>query len=246
MKRRTGILLATLVALTCTHAALAQSGGSDRSAFQFRMGWFFPSGDGEFWQVTQDSFTLSPSDFNGFVIGGSYMASLNNYLDLGFNMDLYERTVRSAARDFVDDSGFAILHDTTLGVLPLTADLRFFPTGRYAARGRKGQYLVRRPVPYLGVGGGAVIWSYEEVGDFVGFDGVDYFVYPDRLKDDGVEPEFHALGGIEIPVGPRWNVNFEGRYSWASTTPSGPFAYLQQGRLELGGWSMFVAGTCRF
>lgn len=224
--------------------ALAQSPAGGGGAVKFRLGGFMPTGHSEFWDVTREVFTLSTGDLNGPMLGASYVASLSNHVEMGFNLDWYEATARSAQRGYVDDFGNPILHDTTLWLVPLTVDVRFLPGGRYATRGSKGQYKVRKPVPYIGVGGGANFWQYEEVGDFV--DTTTDIIFFDRLEDSGTAFEVHALGGIEFPVSPAWNLFGEARYSWSEATPGGAFTSLQQGKLDLSGWSLFFGGSWQF
>lgn len=224
--------------------ARAQSPGGGGGSVKFRLGGFLPTGHSEFWDVTEQVFTLSTGDLNGAMLGGSYVASLSNHVEIGFNLDWYESTARSAQRGYEDDFGNPILHDTSLRLIPLTVDVRFLPGGRYATRGSRGQYKVRKPVPYLGLGVGANFWTYEEVGDFV--DANSLIIFFDRLEDSGTALEVHAMGGVEFPVSPAWSLLGEARYSWSEATPGGAFTSLQQGKLDLSGWSLFFGGSFQF
>jgi opacity protein-like surface antigen len=242
MKRMIGAAaFATAFALAApVQAAAAPAQGSE---FQFRLGGFFPSGDGPFWQANEDAFTLDHSDFDGPTLGVGYVGTINNYVEFGFGIDWYGETVRSADRYYTDQDGYPILHDTRLALTPITADIRFLPTGRYKERGPNGQHLVRHPVFYLGAGIGANYWRYEEEGDFVA---TDLSIVYDRLTASGFAFETHAMIGMEFPVSPRWNIYAEGRYSWSETTPGGPFDYVNPGRLDLGGTTVSIGGGYRF
>lgn len=240
--KRSFLLPAALVAFAAA-PVFAQSG--DAGGINFRVGGFFPSANSEFWDVNRDIYTLDKSDFNDGIVGFSWLVPVNNNLEVGVNIDAYDSSVRAADRDFQDQDGFPILHDTNLRLVPVTVDLRILPGGRYHQRGRGGRISVRKPVPYFGVGGGVNFWQYEEVGDFVAFD-PDPIVVFDRAKDSGATFVGHVLAGVEIPVGPQWGVSFEGRYSWSEATPSGPFSDFDQGKLDLGGFALFVGGTLRF
>jgi hypothetical protein len=237
-------VLATAL-LTGASPLMAQPPGTDGSV-RFRFGGYFPSGDSSFWDANQQTFTLDASDFRDWMVGASFVTSLNNWLELGFNVDFYDAAQRSADRDYVDESGFPILHDTSLELIPLTVDLRVLPAGRYALRGEGGQLRVRRPVPYLGAGVGLTYWEYMEEGDFVGFDSLGPFIYYDRLKDSGTEFVTHVLAGVEFPMGVSWNFTFEGRYMWAEATPSGAFSSLELGDLDLGGFAGFFGFSKQF
>lgn len=220
--------------------ALAQS-GRDQSAFQIRLGGFFPDGDGEFWDDTASTFTLEPtSDLDDGVVGLTFVRGFGNHLEAGFNLDFYERTTVSSVAGFVDGNGLPIFHDSRLALVPATVDLRFVPLGRYRVRG--GGRLVRQPVFYIGGGAGFTFWEYEEIGDFVDFS--DDTIFFDRFTDDGASFEVHGLAGVELPIGPAWNLLFEGRYSWVDETLGRDFSGL--GEIDLGGMSAYVGASLRF
>jgi hypothetical protein len=193
--KRPGLLAAGVILLAAaTVPAFAQSGGAENS-LRFRLGGFFPKGGGDFWTTNEAAFTIDHSDFNDAMVGASYVTSLGNHAELGFNIDFYDSTVRSAERDFVDADGFAILHDTRLRMAPLTVDIRFLPGGRYGVRGSHGQRFVRRPAPFVGVGAGVNFWRYEEFGDFVDAQVDPPEIFFDRLTDDGAVPRHKACEG---------------------------------------------------
>jgi hypothetical protein len=235
----TAVSAATLLAASQVSAAPPGASG----AFTFRLGAFFPSGDGDFWETNEAAFTLDHSDFNGFMGGVGYTGSVNNVFEVGVNLDFYGESVRAADRFFTDQFGDPILHDTRLFEAPLTLDLKLLPAGRFARRGPGGTRYVRRPVPYVGGGIGMVYWQYEEEGDFVA---TDLSIVYDRFVESGVAFEQHVFAGIEFPVSPAWNITLEGRYAWADTSVGGEFSTLNPGRLELGGASFFVGGALRF
>jgi hypothetical protein len=246
MKRTAFCLAMVVLVLAAAAPAYAQPRGSEPSdnSFEFRLGGFFPSGNSEFWDNNERDFTMSSSDFNDGTLGFTYVAGMSNHLEIGFNLDFYDSTVSSSYRDFRDQDGFPILHDTRLRLTPATVDLRILPGGRFSYRGRQGQYRVHRPVPYLGVGAGFNFWRYEETGDFLDFTADPPLVFSDRFTDSGTAFEAHVLAGIELPMGPTWGLIFEGRHSWSEVTPSGDFAGL--GKLDLGGTSAYVGAAFHF
>jgi hypothetical protein len=236
------IAAAILMALACG-TARAQSATASR-AFQLRLGGFFPSGGDEFWDETEDVFTLRMSDFDGFVFGASFVGSVSNRVEIGGNLDFYRRTVRSSYSGIVDSAGFPILHDSRLTLTPLTVDVRLLPGGRH--RIVRGGRAALKPVFYLGGGGGVNFWEYEEVGDFLDFevDPQQPPIFYGRFLDDGAALELHALAGVEFPMSPGFNFVLEARYSWSDETLDGDFAGL--GRIELGGLSTYAGASFRF
>jgi hypothetical protein len=243
MRRKVSTLvLPALVLLGASLPAAAQPRGAlpDR-AFQARFGGFFPEGGGDLWIDNEDVFTLEISDFNDFVFGMSYVHPMSNRLEVGFNVDFYEGRALSAYRD-VFEGDFPIFHDTVLGEVPLTLDLRWFPAGRY--RTHPSGVRVTKPTFYLGAGLGAVFWEYEELGDFVDFGDPELPIFPGRFKDNGTAFQTQLSAGFELPMSPRFHLVLEGRYSWADDKLSDDFAGF--GTIELGGGWVFVAGSFRF
>jgi hypothetical protein len=243
--------IAAVVLLTPYPAAAAPPGQG--GGLEFRAGAFFPAGDSDFWDETENNFTLDHSDLNGFTASLGYVASINNYIEFDVEGSFYGAEDRSSDRDFTDTLGNEILHDTRILTAPLTVSFRVLPAGRFARRGADGKHYVRRPVPYLGAGVGLTYWQYEEQGDFV-FDSllgpvVDF----DRVQDDGVEFETHVKAGIEFPIGPAWNLTLEARRSWAEATldegfPSQAFISTTPAprELDLGGISVLFGASLRF
>jgi hypothetical protein len=240
---RTAGIVALSAALALSAVAPARAAGPGDGAFNFRMGGFFPTGDGAFWEANEEAFTLDHSDFNSLIGGVGYTASLNNFVEFGLGIDFYYASVRAADRNFVDQDGFAILHDSRLSIVPMTVDLKFLPAGRYKRRGPDGRNFVRRPAFYVGGGIGLDYWQYEEEGDFVAS---DLSIVYDRLKESDIAFEKHLMAGIEFPVSPQWYITVEARQSWAEDTPGGAFSSVNPGELDLGGTSVFVGGSYRF
>jgi hypothetical protein len=206
------------------------------------MGGLFPQGEGEVWSETEEVFTLDASDFDDYVVGFSFVVSLHNRLEVGVNLDFYEEGLAAEYRDFTDQDGFPIVHETDFALVPLTADARFFPAGRY--RMRPGGRRVQRPAFYVGGGLGVTFWEYEEFGEFLDFTFDPPEIFGAHFVDDGAAFEVHALAGVELPVGRRTALLFEGRHAWAEETLGGDFAGL--GELDLGGTSVYGGISFRF
>jgi hypothetical protein len=214
------------------------------SAFQIRLGAFMPAGDSGFWADTEDVFTLDASDFDDFVLGLTFVRPVSNEVEIGLNVDFFEETVRSEYRGFVDENGFAILHDTQLSLIPLTADVRFLPGGRY--RIRPGGRQIVKPVFYVGAGLGLTFWKYEEQGDFLDFTFDPPEIFYDRFVDDGVAFDVHLLAGVEIPMSRRTNLLLETRFSASDDRLGGDFGDLSETNLDLGGSSIYGGLSFRF
>jgi len=86
-------------------------------------------------------------------------------------------------------------------------------------------------------------WAYEEEGDFVAS---DLSIVYDRLKSTGLDFEAHANLGIEFPIAPDWYLTLEVRQSWAEATPGEEFTFVNPGKLDLGGTSLYMGAAMRF
>jgi hypothetical protein len=236
---------ALIPALVLCSPVVAQDAWKRQSQeLQFRGGWFFPTGNSDFWDENEQVFTIETGDFDDFIFGVTLLTPVNNHVEVGFNVDFYDDGVVSEYRDFTDSNGFPILHDSKLDVVPMTVDFRILPGGRTSEHRSRGRYIQRKPAVYFGGGVGVSYWKYEESGDFIDFQLDPPEIYSDRFKDDGFALTLQAVAGVEVPLGARWNAIAEARYTWADDDLSGDFAGL--GTLDLGGLAVYAGVGFRF
>lgn len=208
----------------------------DRS-FQVRMGGFFLDGDGDFWADNESVFTLDASDFDDFLFGVTYSHGFNRFFELDVNADFTDETIVTEYRDFVDGSGFPILHDSTLNTSPLTIGARFLPFGR-AQRGKS------KPVLFVGAGAGVNFWRYDEFGDFIDFDDPANPIILGDFTERGEAFVTYGVAGLELPLAPAFNLGFEARYFSSDDELKGDFAGL--GKLDMSGWAGSISANWRF
>jgi hypothetical protein len=233
----------TLLALAATStAAQPMPERMPRHAFQLRFGYLFPHGEGALWDDSASRFTLAPEDFNGPVWGLSFVTAVNDNFEVGVHGDWYGETVVAEERGFVDEFGYAVVHDTTLEQRPFAIDVRLIPGGRY--RGGSPARSRLKPVFYIGAGLGVNIWDYEESGDFVDAGDPDLPIYYGTFKESGEALEARVLAGLELPLSPGFNVLVEGRYSWAQGDLNRDLAGFET--IDLGGAWAFVGASFRF
>jgi len=227
------VCLAVLLTLGLPLLAGQLTREPDRS-FQLRLGGFFLDGDGDFWADNESVFTLDTSDFNDIVFGLTYSHSFNRYFELDVNADFTDETVVSEYQNFVDASGFPILHDSTLKTSPVTVGVRFLPFGRAG----------RKPVLFLGAGGGVNFWSYGEIGEFIDFSDPANPIVFGEFKERDEAFVAYGVGGLELPLAPGFNIGFEARYFSSDDKLNGDFAGL--GTLDMSGWTASVSANWRF
>jgi opacity protein-like surface antigen len=197
-------------------------------AFRIHLGSFLPDGDSEYWRNKERDFTGSIDDFENASFGLDYLLPLNGRLSLMFSGSIFEGDATNSYRDFEDNFGDRIRHDTTLDVASGTLGLVLHLTGQGA------------PIqPYLGVGAGAYPWRLEESGDFIDFGPASRPVFSADLESDGIAFGYYWLAGLEAPVSRRLSIFAEGRWTRVDDDLSDDFEDF--GKIDLGGRE-FAAG----
>ena len=233
----TGLVLLGL--LVGTAPAQAQDQG-----FSISLGYFSPRGedsraDGDVLNANRcfdTSFVCEPllfdvGDFGGATISGEYLIGIGKFVEAGVGVGYYMRTVDSIYEFVTRPDGTEIEQDLKLRIVPLTATLKFVPTGRDA----KFQ-------PYIGAGIAALMWDYSETGEFV--DTADDSIYRDTFKADGTEIAPVIFGGLRAPVGASFMIGGEVRYQKAEADL--PVEDFLGDRLDLGGLTFQATMTWRF
>lgn len=196
-KRAIWILAGLLVAST---PAWAQRGPYERDgAFRLHLGTFQPEGDSEYWDDVFDEFTGDIDEMENISVGADYLLSLNRNFGLLFSGNYYEGDQTQNYRDFVDNFGNEIRHDTTLQMTSLTAGLHFSLLGPDAPI-----------IPYVGAGGGVYLWNLEEAGDFIDRNND---IFNATLESEGEAFGYYWQVGLEAPITHRMSVFGEAKWT---------------------------------
>jgi Outer membrane protein beta-barrel domain len=230
------VLLGLLAAAT---PAQAQDHG-----FSVSLGYFAPRGEDS--RVSGDvlnanrcidtTFLCEPllfevDDFGGLTIGGEYLIGIGKYVEAGVGVGFYQQTVPTIYEFVTRPDDTEIDQDLKLRIVPLTATLKFVPTGRDASF-----------QPYIGAGIAALFWSYSETGEFV--DAVTSEIFRDSFTADGTEVAPVIFGGLRAPVGASMMLGGEVRYQKADAEL--PVDDFLGDRLDLGGLTFQANLTWRF
>ena len=233
ISRQTRVLIALAGLLVMAMPALAQRRPhryepEREGAFRIHLGAFQPEGDSEYWRNKERDFTGSVDDFENASFGLDYLLPLNGRLSLMFSGSVYEGDSTNAYRDFDDNFGDRIRHDTTLAVASATLGLVLHLTGPDTAI-----------QPYLGAGGGAYPWRLEESGDFIDFGVPSRPIFSADLESEGVGFGYYWLAGLEAPVSRNLSIFAEGRWTRVVDDLADDFEGF--GKLDLSGRE-FAAG----
>ena len=204
------------------HGRHYESYGGD-GEFRFRVGDFRPDGSSDYWNGVRHDFTgASQSDFDNADFGLDYVLPINEWVGVIFSGSYYQGSATQAYRDFEDNFGQRIRHDTNLDIGSATVGILVNLAGRHA------------PIrPYIGVGGGAYPWRLEERGDFVDFSNSTLPVFSSRLSSSGTAFGYYGLIGLDVPVSHRVSLFAEGR--WTSVKADLKDDFDGFGKIDLGG-----------
>lgn len=201
----TGLLLAVLPASAQQRRGFYERDG----AFRVSLGAFQPEGDSEYWDGKEIEFTGGVDDLENASVGLDYLLTLNRHFSLQFSGTFYGGDTTQSYRDFVDNFGDRIRHDTTLEIATGTVGVLIHPFGSEAAVS-----------PYIGAGGGSYFWSLREEGDFIAPNDDIFFA---TLEDDGVAFGYYYLVGLEAPITRSLSIFGEGRWDQADDELSDDF-----------------------
>lgn len=199
-------------------------------AFRIHLGAFQPEGDSEYWDSIESDFTGGADDLENISFGLDYLLPFNRHFSLQFGGTMYAADMTQSYRDFVDNFGDRIRHDTTLGIASGTVGLVVHPLGSDA------------PVsPYLGAGVGSYFWTLEEEGDFIASNDDIFFA---TYEDEGVAFGYYLLAGLEAPITRSMSIFGEGRWTQADDELSDDFEGF--GDIDLSGNTFLVGLSWNF
>lgn len=233
--------------LAAAPAARAQATGQ---GFLFRqpegslrmwVGYDRPMADSPIFQFVTDTFTLSKNSFGAFDIGGDLSFSIAPQADLLFSLAYAGSKAGSEYRHWLDNNNQPIVQTTTLERVPLTMSLKWYLVPPGDAVGRFA-WVPRSVAPFVGVGGGAMWYRFQQYGDFINF--ADSAVVNDAFDSHAWTWTGHAFAGADFAVGSRWIFTAQARYTWAQSHLGSDFVGPNQ--IDLSGFSVTAGLGVRF
>jgi hypothetical protein len=204
--------------------------GQPRGLLAIRGGWLFANTGTDLYDFVSEQLTIDGKDFNTSSISGDLGISLGPRFDVIATLEQAQTSIPSEYRDFVDTGGVAITQTTRRRetVVSGTVRMALLPRGRRISR---FAWVPRTFTPYVGVGGGAVKYAFQQYGAFVDFQSLR--VFNDDFSSTGWAPTVHALGGADLRLYRRLYLTTEARYTWSTGTLSADFVGFEP--LALGG-----------
>ena len=147
----------------------------------------------------------------------------------------------SEFRNWVDQDSLPIQQTTTFIRVPLTVSIKEYLLPRGQAIGHF-TWIPSTFVPYVGAGGGAMYYRFEQQGSFVDYSTLA--VFDSDFPSSGWTPTGHVFAGFDYAMSPRYALTTEGRYTWANAALSDSFTGFS--RIDLSGYTVSAGVSVRF
>jgi hypothetical protein len=185
----------------------------------FNLGWSMPREGGDLFDFVRDELTVERGDFAAPLLGGELAFRLGSRLDAALGVEHSRAQRHSELREWLEDGEFPILQTTEFGWTRATASGRIYLLDRGQSYGALA-WVPSAWSPFVGGGGGAVWYTFEQYGDFIDYRTVDdpdgAVIFTDRFRSRGAGATAHALAGLDVSLTPRVVLRGEYRYHWGS------------------------------
>lgn len=176
-------------------------------------GFLFANAGSDLYDFVTEQLTLDKEAFNAPIVGLRLGASITPRLDVSVFLEQSNATATSEYRDFVDNNQLPITQTTGLQEYQIAANVRWslVPSGRRISR---FAWIPRTVTPFVGAGGGAIKYKFEQFGSFVDFQ--TFKVFNSSFRSEGWAPSAHAFVGADLRLYRKLYLTAEGRYTWSS------------------------------
>ena len=189
--------------------------GRPRAFLSIDTGFLFANTGSDLYDFITDTLTIDRKSFNTSVLGGRFGVAVTPRVEVMLGLDYGKSQAGSEYRNFVDSQLLPITQTTSREEWNVTGSVRvaLLPTGRHISR---FAWIPRTFTPYIGAGGGAIKYDFQQYGNFVDFQ--TRRVFADSFISTGWAPSVHALAGADLRVFRKLYLTMEGRYTWSKAT----------------------------
>lgn len=166
--------------------------------------------ESDLWEVNMENLALNKTDIQGAYYGIGYEFFLNKAISIDLEVGTYKKTRNTMYKDFTFADDSPIYQSLSLNVNSIEANVNLLPIGY-----RRNIY------PYLSVGGGIYIWTYEQWGNFINF--VDDSVSEGYANTQTISFGANAKAGIVVRAGRTLGFSFEAKYRYLKGNLSSDF-----------------------
>jgi opacity protein-like surface antigen len=243
-----GLAIAASLGALSSSRAIAQAAGSGflfqqpSGSITLRGGFAHASAGGDLFSFVTNELTLKKADFSGPVFGLDVAYRLAPQLDVVIGTSYAGTSTASNYRSLVDQNNAEITQVTTFRRVPVMVSARAYLTPQGRSVGRFA-WVPARFAPYVGAGGGAMWYQFNQRGDFVDVQN-NNTVFPGDLTSSKWTPAAQGLAGLDFNISPRVALTGEAKYIWAKVTPDQSFSGFNN--IDLSGLSATVGLTYRY
>lgn len=244
---RTAVAALTIV-LTggALRPASAQSSGdgyrfrAPEARLTLRGGYALPQASSDLFDFTFEQLTLKRTDLGSFTLGAELAIPVSDRWELGADVSYMRAHKNSSFRHYVDNNDREIEQSTTFERFPLMLNARYLlaPAGRSIG---KLAWIPTHIVPWVGGGGGAMYYRFNQKGDFVNYQ--NFNVFADQLSSDAWAPALQGIGGFDLTLTPTLAITTEARYIWSKGDVRSDYQGFN--KIDLSGASATVGLTIR-
>jgi hypothetical protein len=164
-----------LVAMVLAGAPASAQGTGDgflfkppAGTFTIRCGFDRASAGSDIFSFVTDQLTLSRSDFNAVTLAIDVGVRIGPRVQAVFGLGSSRTSTPSEFRHWVDNTNQPIQQTTSFVRAPITASLKVYLAGPGRSVGRFA-WVPARYAPYVGGGGGIMLYRFRQDGDFIDF-----------------------------------------------------------------------------
>lgn len=209
--------------------------------FAIRGGYDRPMARSDLYDFTTTQLTLSRSDFAALGYAADLGFRVAERVDLVFSAGEARRGQPSEFRMFVDDRDQPIEQTTSLRRIPLTVGVRYALTSPGEQISRLA-WLPSRLTPWIGAGGGLMLYNFTQNGDFVDFETLNVFAKTYASK--GRSAMAYANLGADLSLTERFVLTGDLRYSTARAALNGTFVGFN--KIDLSGTAATMGIAVRY
>ena len=201
---------------------------------------------GELFDFVTDSLTLDRGDFSAVRYSVELGYSITPSLDLSFSGGYASSKTPSESRKYIGTDDLPIAQTTRFTRVPLMASLKVYLLPRGETIGSLA-WIPSRFSPFIGAGGGAMMYRFQQEGEFVDSESPDLEIFRDRLVSTSWVPAAQGLAGFDVALSPRWGLTTEAKYTFARKhTDFSDDEDFQDYRIDLSGLSATMGFHVRF
>ena len=207
----------------------------------FRGGFDRASAGSDVFAFAVNQLTLSTRDFSGLTFAGDFGFRVTPRVEVVAGFSTSRSNAPSEFRNWVDNNRLPIEQATVFQRVPVTASVKVYLTEPGRTIGNFA-WIPARYSPYVGGGGGAMWYRFQQNGDFIDLNTLR--VFTDTFDSNGWTPTAQAFAGTDVSLSPHFAVTGELRYQWANASLSRDFSGFKS--IDLSGLSATAGVSIRY